>query len=515
MTPDRMDARGPAGAPVMVVGAGPVGLAAALMLARHGTPVRVIDANDGPTDLSKALVMWRRTLQVLDPVMPFEDLAHEHTDVRGASVRMAGGRRAEVPLRTPGAGIPAGVVVPQSHTERLLSGALGDRGVAVERRTRLSGFVRRADGVDCLLVSARGTERVRASWLIACDGAASGVRHGLGLTFPGARAGRRWMVADVDVEGGEDAGHALLVTQGAAGAVVLVPMGAGRWRVMADREGERTGGAPDPSPDDVQAVLDERTDLGLRVAGLRWGCELRADERQMRRYVHGRVVLAGDAAHAHGPVGAQGLNAGIQDAANLAWKIALVERGAAPESLVATYQAERHPIGAMVRRTSGLVLHAAVSGVLEEGAITYSEGPLSNRRGAGGAVRSGDAFPDVTVAMDGVPVSSQRLLRDAEATLVLLGDAGLGGAPARIGAGEGGIPVTVRRVGPGLDAEDTDGRLERALGLRRGAVLVRPDGVIATVGRRSTDAADWARDRLGATRAAATGRGRPVAAGRG
>jgi hypothetical protein len=214
------------------------------------------------------------------------------------------------------------------------------------------------------------------------------------------------------------------------------------------------------------------------------------------------------------------MNTGIQDAANLAWKIALVERGAAGEALVATYDAERHPVGAMVLRASGLMLRGTMvtglaravrdavlplalslhpvrrkmAGFLSEDAITYRDGPLADGSGAPRHARSGDAFPDAPVLLaDGAPGSSYRLLRGAQATVLLMGRAAEGGAPDELG--EGGFPIAVRRVGPGLDADDPEGRLAAALGIDDGVVLLRPDGVIATVGT-ADGARAWMRDRL-------------------
>ena len=349
------------------------------------------------------------------------------------------------------------------------------------------------------------------------------MRHKLGVGFRGESVDRRWLLADVDIEAGPppdpDGVH---VVAAEAGVVALFPLGPRRWRVIADLGVPEPGApAPEPTAQDVQRLLDERTELHWRVAATHWLSGFRVNERQVERYVHGRVLLAGDAAHVHSPAGGQGMNTGMQDAANLAWKVALVARGVLHESLVETYQAERHPVGhrvveltsrlleagmargAITRHLRGALAPLALSlgpvqrrlrGFLTEDDVTYRDGPLADGSGSGReGARSGDAFPDVVVTGPGGRRSSYTLLRGAQATLVLTGEATAEEPALRFGAGDG-PPVAVRRIGAGRDAEDPEGRLAAALG--GGAALVRPDGVIATLTGGAAGAADWIRERL-------------------
>jgi len=492
--------------PVLVAGAGPVGLTAALMLAHYGTPVRVIDSADGPTDLSKALVLWRRSLEVLDPVVPFSRFVEGHPAVDGIRMQMADGQDIDLDVPITPHTIPPGTLIPQSTTERILLDALRDAGVTVERGTRLAGVTGDRDGVTAVTEGPGGASETRTPWLLACDGAHSTVRDLLGLDFPGEAHDHRWLLADVDVDESDAGRRRITIIPAESGAVTLVPFGSSRWRIIADLGPHEPGANGGVTAADVQSVLDERTALGWDVTGAHWVGDLCVNEHRVRDYVHGRVLLLGDAAHVHGPAGGRGMNTGIQDAANAAWKIALAHRGAAPAGLVAGYHDERHPAAADVVSRSAQMLTAAAMGGrpsgrrglhpeplslapvqrvvmawMPEQAAGYRDGPLDDGSGARQGTRSGDPFPNVPVMFEGEEGPSCRILRGPGATLVLLGRAAGAGGPDEFG-GPGGLPIAVRRVGAGADVEDHTGALVEARGLDNGAVRVRPDGAGASVG---------------------------------
>jgi len=480
--------------PVLVTGAGPVGLTAALMLARHGVPVWIIDRDEGPTNLSKALVVWQRTLETLGPILPHERFSADHPALHGVVLGLGSGRTVEVPIPSRHAGPPACVLIPQSATERILLDRLHELGITVERGTELTGAAVDDDGVTCQITDRAGVTQVRVAWLVACDGAHSTLRHALSLGFPGQTVSRRYMLADFDIAAAGADEHRMRISL-AGGSVALFPMGSGRWRLIADLgEGTHEGEARKFSVDEVQEVLDRRTDTGWRITTSHWTSDFGVNERQVEQYVHGRVLLAGDAAHVHSPAGGQGMNTGMQDAANLAWKLALVERGAADAGLLTTYHTERHPVGAAVLRQSGAMLKASMAdglaglardhlargalaipmlrdrfvAFLTEEAVGYREGPLADRSGHRGGVRSGDGWP---------------LSSGAQAELVLLGDAAGDDAPGHFG-GPDGFPLTVTRAAG-------DERFAEAIGRDSGAVLVRPDGVVASVAEHAEAAMEW------------------------
>lgn len=343
----------------LIVGAGPVGLTLAGELARYGIGVRIIDKALSRTDKSKALVVWSRTLELLDragEAGPFLD-----TGLTVGQGRMWSGsqRIATIGFEDVASPFPFALMIPQSETERLLEEALARRGVAVERATELLAFEAQAEAVNARLRGPSGEETVSADWLIGCDGAHSVVRHGLGLEFAGSTQLSDWALADVLIEGYEP-GH-IDIFWHASGMLALFPVGRERYRVIADLgPAQGTGPRREPTLDEVQAIVDTRGPGGLRLHDPIWLSAFRINERKVKDYGRGRVFLAGDAAHIHSPAGGQGMNTGMQDAFNLAWKLALVGKGRAAPSLLDSYSVERSAVGDRVLRNASAVTDLAV-----------------------------------------------------------------------------------------------------------------------------------------------------------
>jgi 2-polyprenyl-6-methoxyphenol hydroxylase-like FAD-dependent oxidoreductase len=256
--------------------------------------------------------------------------------------------------------------LPQYETERILTERLATLGVRPQRGVELVAFTQDDDGVlATLAVAGGGAETVRAKYLVGCDGAHSKVRELLGLTFSGGlgRFPQLFMLGDVDVDWDMPEGHLLRFmheTDGRMdGMLVCVPLrGESRYRIATlapPRFFAQTGGkeAPpgfseelaEPTLADVQAALDQLAPPGTRASNLRWSSVFRISHGIVDRYGDGRVFVAGDAAHLHPPAGGQGMNTGIQDAWNLAWKLALAARGIAAPGLLDSYEAERRPEG--------------------------------------------------------------------------------------------------------------------------------------------------------------------------
>jgi 2-polyprenyl-6-methoxyphenol hydroxylase-like FAD-dependent oxidoreductase len=340
---------------VLVIGAGPVGLTMAAEAARFGLSVRVIDKAPAPTTTSKALVVWSRTLELMDRMGCTQSFLDAGLRTHGVSMRHGAEILGQARLDTVPSAYNYALMIPQRDTERLMTAHLGAFGVNVEREAELTAFAEAPGQVEATLRHADGREEsVRAAWLVGCDGAHSTVRHRLGLPFNGKPDGDDWILADVRLEGdGAPAADEVTVYLHRDGLLAVFPMPAGRARVIGTigkADPDRT--RDEPTLDAVQALADSRTMGGFRVTDPVWLSNFHVQERKVDSYRQGRVFLAGDAAHIHSPAGGQGMNTGMQDAINLAWKLAMVTKGAAGSALLDSYTPERSAVGDMVLRNA-------------------------------------------------------------------------------------------------------------------------------------------------------------------
>jgi 2-polyprenyl-6-methoxyphenol hydroxylase-like FAD-dependent oxidoreductase len=345
---------------VLVVGAGPVGLTMAVELRRYGVELRIIDKSATRTDKSKALVLWSRSLELIERMGCVDRFLAAGMQTHGARISRGSDLIGDVTFDEVKSPYPFALMIPQSETERLLEGRLEEFGTRVERLTELSGFAARPDGVTANLRSANGKEEhVEADWLIGCDGAHSTVRHGLGMEFAGSAQPSDWVLADLRLEGLNC--DKLDIFWHAKGILAFFPIVGDRYRVIADLGPVKTATAhADPTLEEVQSLVDERGPGNIHLRDPFWLCGFRINERKVKDYQRGRVFLAGDAAHIHSPAGGQGMNTGMQDAFNLAWKLAMVVHGAARPSLLDSYSVERSAVGDRVLRNATLLTDIAV-----------------------------------------------------------------------------------------------------------------------------------------------------------
>ncbi|MDV5143468.1 FAD-dependent monooxygenase [Streptomyces sp. SBC-4] len=436
---------------VLVVGAGPVGLSAAAELRRRRLRCRLIDRLAAPLPYAKAVGIQPRTLELWDRMGLARAALEAAAEMRGQLIYVDGRERARIELALPPE-VPYGfAALPQYETERLLDEYVTGLGTTVERGTELLSFTQDQEGVTALLRTAAGTEEeVRVGYVIGCDGAHSTVRKQLGLTFEGGAFPEEYMLADVEADWDLPYGYGVRSTHLADDGstddlLVCIPLpGQGRYRMSmlvppelsaeaagpAGQAGGQVGGdgvahgleggrAPELSH--IQAVVDRLAPSPAALSRMRWSSVFRISHRIVDRYADGRVFVAGDAAHIHPPTGAQGMNTGIQDACNLAWKLALVCRGEAGPALLASYDAERRPVGEEV---VGRTVRHATQGMEAEPAdprtttlreaqllVSYRGGPLAgSTHGPDDAPQPGDRAPDCGGLTAPIAVYPMRLL---------------------------------------------------------------------------------------------------------
>jgi 2-polyprenyl-6-methoxyphenol hydroxylase-like FAD-dependent oxidoreductase len=345
--------------PVLIAGAGPTGMTLAMVLRRLGVDVRIVDKAAARTDQSKALVIWPRTLELLDIQACVQPFLHAGQPVVAARILAEGKLLLQVRLDTARSIYRAALMIPQSDTERLLEEQLTCLGTQVERPVELAAFSAGENGVAATLRHGDGHEEsLTASHLVGCDGAHSAVRHGLGVGFEGVTLPSDWLLADLSLDGTLRCDE-IVVCWAPEGVLVLFPISAARFRVIADvvTEGKQ---APPPSLEAVQRLLDQRGPCGLRARDPIWMSNFHINERKVKSYGSGRVFLCGDAAHVHSPAGGQGMNTGMQDAFNLAWKLAMVWHEHARPRLLDSYSPERSAIGDQVLRNAGNLTRIAM-----------------------------------------------------------------------------------------------------------------------------------------------------------
>jgi 3-(3-hydroxy-phenyl)propionate hydroxylase len=460
---------------VVIAGAGPTGMMLAAELTLAGADVLVVEPRASfRLESARSRGLHARTIEVLDQ--------------RGVVDRfLAEGKPVQVQAF---AGVPLdisdfptrhnyGMALLQSNFERILAGWLVELGVPILRERGVTGFREDEGGVDVDLSD--GT-RLRSRYLVGCDGGRSTVRKAAGIDFAGWDPTTRWIIAEVEMaempefglRGGGGIGPA---EDGRVGVTLIVP--------QLDRDDE-------PTLEDVRDALIRVDGKDYGVHSPHWISSFTDMTRQAVVYRAGRILLAGDAAHVHAPIGGQGLNIGVQDAVNLGWKLAQVVKGTSPVALLDTYQAERHPVAARVlqntmaqravgatdERTAalrGILAHVLkmdeprkhIAGMISGLDIAYELGaghPLLGRR-----------MPDLDIVVAGGPMTVFSLLHSARPVLINFGPA----AALDIAPWDHGVPL-VDAAYAGTWELPVVGEVAAP-----SAVLVRPDGHVAWVGEES------------------------------
>ena len=342
---------------VIIVGAGPVGLFLARELVRHGKRVLLVEKNAAQSQHSKALAVMPRTLEVFDMAgiaAPFLAAAHVVTK---AALLDGQDRLGVLPIEPALTRYPYVAMIPQDVSEGLLLSALRRCGGDVSYGTEALAIEHTSEAVNVHLRSGGQDYSVSAAYVVGTDGAHSSVRHALGLDFAGGSYAAAFVLADIETTGDVPVDEMQLCPH-AAGALACFPMSASRRRIVAMVDAEPTAG---PDLAFVQHLLDTRGLSALRATRLIWGSNFEIHHRQASSMRSGRVFLAGDAAHIHSPFGAQGMNTGLQDAWNLAWKLRLALDGAATPELLDSYAVERHAVAQRVIRLTDSITRVMAS----------------------------------------------------------------------------------------------------------------------------------------------------------
>ncbi|MCD9876358.1 FAD-dependent monooxygenase [Streptomyces guryensis] len=471
---------------ILVVGAGTTGLTLALQAHDHGARIRVVERRTEPFRPSRALILHPRTLEVLRPLGVTDDLleladtaptAHLHLGSRVVETRLAD-------LALPDTAFPHLSLLRQMDVERVLTRALADRGVTVERSTELLTARDDGDSARAVLRSHNGIEEIHCPFVVGCDGPASTVRGCAGIGWHGRPYAEEVVLADLDLDGmsglsGASGASGAQVYAGRQGLLFLFPLGEqATWRLLATRAS--TGGADQnfgrPGPavprDELQRLLNE-AGMQARIERLAWSAQVPLQCRLARRFRRGRLFLAGDAAHNYSPATGQGMNAGIQDAVNLGWKLGFAagrsrgesadgtgaETGPGADILLDSYDSERRSaahrrlilthtafwaeastgrIPSWLRAVAAPRAAPAIPALLDRRRlvaeairlisqlrVNYRHSPLSveGTSRLRGAPRPGDRLPDATVSVGGTPTRLHELLARPGVHVLLQRDA--------------------------------------------------------------------------------------------
>jgi 2-polyprenyl-6-methoxyphenol hydroxylase-like FAD-dependent oxidoreductase len=348
----------------LIVGAGPTGLMLANQLVRHGVPAMIIDHHSGPAQQSRAMAVQARTMEIYEKMGISPQAIELGARAQGGNIWAGGRHKARIPLGQIGkdsSPFPYVLMLGQDDNERILGDRLRELGVEVQWNTELVDLEQKSDRVEVTLRRSDGTEqRIAVAWVAGCDGSRSAVREKCGIGFPGAPYEQVFFVADT-VLTGDMVPDELNVYLWKKGFHLFFPMrGENQWRVIGILP-ENLRNRDDLTLDDVTPHVRQAAGASLAVHACHWFSTYRIHHRRAARFRDRRCFLLGDAAHVHSPMGAQGMNTGLQDAYNLAWKLAMVSKGEADATLLDSYEAERIPVAERLLHTSDRAFRFVVS----------------------------------------------------------------------------------------------------------------------------------------------------------
>lgn len=493
---------------VLIVGAGPTGLTCALVLAANGVTCRILERREEAPTTSRALGLQARSMELLDSLGVAEPILKVSHKLRGSSI-MKGerevARQGWIPPQSP---FPYTYVFPQAELERVLRQRLEEMGVTVEWGTEVRTLEQLPDKIQVTLSDGRS---LVTRWVVGADGARSRVRDEAGIAFDGKATGEAYYLADFSPHKEIPIKDAAMWL-GEEGPLMLMQLpGAEQlWRIFVDVSDQALKETlPEPTLDRLQSLLDTRAfgKGSLRIDKLHWTSTFRTRVCLASAYRKGRIFIAGDAAHVFPPFGGQGMNTGIQDAFNLAWKLSYVLQGKSPESLLDTYEVERRPVGAatiqeverrrklfalrnpLLRTLRDTLLHLLTKSERSVRLASYANSQLGIAYKAGswltaetGSLRgpkAGERAPDGMLSTARLHTS----FAPTRFTLLIFSGSSAATQPLK------GLPHEVYTV-PVDSATDPEGVVRTSYTMSQGGfVLVRPDGYIGFRGGPGSEGA--------------------------
>ncbi len=500
--------------PILIVGAGPTGLTAALELSRFNIPVRLIEKAEEAETTSRAVGVQARTLELMQQRGLAGEMVRLGNPAHGGTVYGGGKLVFRLDFGHVDSHYDYLLFLSQAETERILREAVARQGVAIERGVELVGLSQDVLSHDPAPVKAvlrhpdGHLEQAQAPWLISAEGAHSMVRTTLDMQFEGRTHAEFYALGDLLIEG-DLPDTDFYIFSSPYGFMGLFPMGGRRFRLIASNPFSTPSKDTEPLLEELQRIYNQRSHIPARFHDMTWSSWFRINSRMVSQLKVGRLLLGGDSAHIHSPAGAQGMNTGIQDMIDLGWKLALVQQGRAPASLLDTYEQDRLPVmRAVLSKTekltgvigsenpavravfnhlgpyvggAGLVQETSTAG-MSQVALGYRESPLSSNSAHGGALRAGDRVPDMLVrhrTAGGAWVEGRLLdLLDPSRFSLLVAhadDAGLLGGGLRDAVAAFGDLALLIELAPAGDAADR-AKYGTLLGRQGSVFLVRPDG---------------------------------------
>jgi 2-polyprenyl-6-methoxyphenol hydroxylase-like FAD-dependent oxidoreductase len=481
---------------VLIVGAGPVGMTLAMELTRYGVPVRIVDKAPARTDKSKALVLWSRTLELLERGPGSARFIEAGFKVNAVNMISGDKLIGHVDMASINSPHNYALMLPQAETERLLEEHLGEMGVKVERNIEATALSFGEKSVEAVLRGADGSEEtVSAAWLAGCDGAHSVVRHSVGATFDGETMESDWILADIHMRGYPCPDTEASVYWDKEGVFVIFPISAGRYRLIADLPTSGAEHPPTPTLEQVQALMNRRGPSGMQGYDPIWLAGFRINGRKVSKYRWGRAFLVGDAAHVHSPAGGQGMNTGMQDAFNLAWKLALVTQGSCAEPLLDSYGAERSAVGDAVLKSAGRL---TTIGTLRNPVLQTVRNVVGHAMLGLASVQSAfaDNMSELSIGYANSPLNGSAHTQDG-----LKPGQRMPPAEGRKPVGSGATPRFALVAAPSTEISQLLTRFSKILDpelcspdRRDGIWLVRPDGYVACSSMKAEDIARYLTD---------------------